>query len=143
MLAFYSITNMYISPLQCGLQTAHCVSEMSCQTQHDSEYWSWAKSGSPVIIILNGGYASNLQTLYDRICDYNEIGLNVGEISRPFEVVKFHESPEAANELLTAVGVIIDMEEKDAIIAKLKLNDSLVLSEREQIIYDISKLRLA
>lgn len=116
----YSITNMYTSGIHAGIQTAHLVHEMFTEysdVEVDStryiypeenvilDTWAnryilnkWAKHHK-TIIVLNGGYHSNLKRVYE------EIEFIAQKLNLPYG--RFHESKEALNGALTAVGVIV------------------------------------
>lgn len=99
---FYSFTNMYLSSIQKGIQTAHAVSEMS-KTVYPTNiandaYSNWAKFDK-TIIVLNGGNQAMLQMLYDFAVPFGK------RFDLP--VVKFHEDEQSLNGALTAVGIIL------------------------------------
>ena len=102
MYRFYSFVNYYLSPLQYGLQTAHCVSEMSVavgqNTAKVSAYNEWARFDK-TIIICNGGNQASLENLFTRLVGYGkEFGL---------PVTKFNEDEVSLNGALTAVAIIV------------------------------------
>ena len=92
----YTFTNLYLSSLQCGLQTAHVVAELFNNTNGSQldmlEAWSYRHK---TIIILNGGYSSTLK----------EIDAHLGQ--SPYPHATFHESEAALDGALTCVGVIL------------------------------------
>jgi hypothetical protein len=90
----YAFTNMYLSSLQIGLQTAHLVSELS-QLNHPL-YQDWA-SNHKTIIILNGGNQQSLHEIHTFLSDYSE----------EYPVAKFHEDEVSLNNALTCTGIII------------------------------------
>lgn len=100
----YSFVNYYLSPLQHGLQTAHCVSEMmvdpsiSTSLIKHTMFDDWARNHK-TIIICNGGNSLQLQELYEKLvtlCDHFK-----------FPVVKFHEDEQSLNCALTSVAVVL------------------------------------
>ena len=98
----YSFVNFYLSPLQHGLQTAHCVSELSCRygvysKRHDM-YKKWAEDHK-TIIILNGGNAQSLEDTYTRLVSWAD--------ELEFPVVKFHEDERSLNGALTSVACVL------------------------------------
>ena len=103
----YFFNNMYLSSIQQGIQAAHAVTEMAVRYQRCGDgftpagtmFYQWAEHHK-TMILLNGGYASNLQDLYDFI----HAGL-VNEKSYPY--AKFHESEDAMGGMLTSVGVVL------------------------------------
>lgn len=99
---FYSFTNMYLSSIQKGIQTAHAVSEMS-KTVYPTNiandaYSNWAKFDK-TIIVLNGGNQAMLQMVYDFAVPFGK------RFDLP--VVKFHEDEQSLNGALTAVGIVL------------------------------------
>jgi hypothetical protein len=74
----YSFVNYYLSPLQHGLQTAHCVSEMAMtMTMEDQLFAIWADDHK-TIIICNGGNSKMLEELYQTLARLGEaLGLPV------------------------------------------------------------------
>ena len=96
----YFLTNMYLSPIQCGIQAAHCMHDMFVtykrfNNEASDKLWTWAEHHK-TMIVLNGGTDEDLQAVYDfmmkNIEDY------------PFEL--FHE-PGIGN-ALTCVGVVFN-----------------------------------
>lgn len=89
----YSVTNMYLSDIQKGIQTAHIVSELS-KIDKNADYKEWAENYK-TIIVLNGGYSQNIQ--------------NISEIigNSTLQGVAFTESEEALGGALTATGVVV------------------------------------
>ena len=94
----YSFTNMYISPIQRGIQTAHIVSELS-QTIHNKDVYNQWASIDKTIVVLEGGNQKNLQNIYDSIA--------CSSLSEVFPFASFHEDEDSLGGALTAVGIII------------------------------------
>ncbi len=97
----YSFVNTYLSPLQHGLQTAHCVADMFVKYRFISSSASyqlnvWAEDHK-TIIILNGGNQANLFELLDFIYEGNN--------NFPFE--EFSEDEQSLNNCLTCVSIIL------------------------------------
>lgn len=95
------VNNLYMSPLQWGIQTAHCVSTMSLYKHNTPEYavyHDWALN-DPTIIVCQGGNVAALTQLY------SQLALYAGEIKLP--VVKFHEDEQSLGGVITAVAVIL------------------------------------
>ena len=106
----YSFTNMYLSRLQFGLQTAHVVSEMFTRYHrgcNDDEYdilQDWA-CNHKTIIIFDGGYSETLSHLEDFFSSFGN----------PYPWAAFREDPLALGSgiaegppgALTAVGVVL------------------------------------
>ncbi len=97
----YSFANFYLSPLQHGLQTAHCVSEMS-QCREGSTlrhvFNDWAASHK-TIIILNGGNSKMILDTYSLLKDpARELGL---------PLVNFYEDEQSLCGALTSCAIIL------------------------------------
>jgi len=99
---FYTITNLYLSDIQRGIQSAHCLHELyEKYIAEDDDYMlsvisNWANNHK-TMIVLNGGYSENL----------NQINLDLIKADR-FPHACFNE-PGIGN-ALTCVGVIADDE---------------------------------
>ena len=106
---FYSfVAHHYLSPLQCGLQTAHAVSEMSC---HNSErYTSWAEIDKTIVICGAGNQAGVVQAWegFRNFRDYHNI---------PIDLTLFREDRESMNQMITACGIIVSDYFYDAYLA--------------------------
>jgi hypothetical protein len=102
----YSFANFYLSPLQHGLQTAHCVSDMAAMvanlgTDHISlvdTFYDWARNHK-TIIICNGGNVAMLEDLFTRLVDHSH------QFSLP--LVKFYEDEQSLNNALTTVAILV------------------------------------
>lgn len=107
----YSFVNYYLSPLQHGLQTAHCVSDMAAMVASISAdnpasrnfaireaYDAWARSHK-TIIICNGGNQAMLEDLFLRLVEFSV------QFSLP--LVKFYEDEQSLNNALTSVAIIV------------------------------------
>lgn len=93
----YFFTNMYISPIQSGIQSGHCINEMHIKqkTETQSEILSEWGNNHKTMILLNGGYSSALEELYDVFTNIN------------LPYAKFNESEEALNSALTCVSIVL------------------------------------
>jgi len=103
----YHFNNFYLSPIQHGIQTAHCQTAMaekyrSTDGVTSDLYWKWCET--PVTICLNGG---NYQGLLDAATAIVECQQNYGDPASAFPFGVFHEDKESLNEMLTNVGVIL------------------------------------
>jgi len=101
----YSLINFYISDLQRGLQTAHCVSEISTRyvktsPEHDV-FEDWAINHK-TIIILNGGNSAMLRSACEILGD-SAVKLNL-----PWSA--FHEDENSLDGALTSVAIIVGPE---------------------------------
>lgn len=91
---FYTFTNMYLSSIQKGIQSAHAAHEIMLDKEDDSDTVKWARDHK-TMIVLDGGFTSDLQTLGDFLGGTN------------FESVTWSESEEALGGALTCVGVVL------------------------------------
>lgn len=100
----YSFVNFYLSPLQHGLQTAHCVSEFAHElnryptSRQYQSFLNWA-TNHKTIIICNGGNNQMLEDLSEKFSTL------VKKLELP--LTKFYEDEQSLNEALTAVAVIV------------------------------------
>lgn len=102
----YFFGNMYVSPIQHGIQGSHVVTKMFRANQPDlfpadpvmqQTLFDWGDDGVTKIY-LNAGYQLNLQIIYD-VLSYIAPRLGL-----PYQ--KFHEEVDALNGALTSVGVV-------------------------------------
>ncbi len=100
---FYAfVANLYLSPLQCGLQTAHVVADMSMSFTDEDEaseaYIQWATSDKVIIICgaLNHGGVTNC---YDTLLNFRL------PIELPIDI--FYEDEISMNGMATACGVVV------------------------------------
>lgn len=102
----YSFVNYYLSPLQHGLQTAHCVSDMANHVaEHKGEdhgaysmFHKWARDDK-TIIICSGGNCETLENVHATLSDF---GLEFG-----MPCVKFYEDKASLNGALTATAILV------------------------------------
>lgn len=96
----YCLTNMYLSSLQKGLQTAHVVSDLALAARMDSEvdqvFNAWA-SQDRTIIILNGGNSVGLERWEQFLREY----------CQRWPWAAFREDQQSLNGAITAVGIIV------------------------------------
>ena len=92
----YCLTNMYLSGIQKGIQTAHVVSNMANNFSNDTIFRDWA-SFDKTIIVLNGGNCKSLHAFEDVISN--------GGHDFPYDW--FNEDEESLNGAVTAVGIIL------------------------------------
>ena len=101
----YSMINMYLSPIQHGIQTAHVQNEMHLKAHFDIDpkplqtYLEWAKNHK-TIIVCNGGNAASL-------LDF--IGL-FSDPQNPYLFSWFNEDEDSLNGALTCVGILLPEE---------------------------------
>lgn len=104
---FYSFTNAnYMSQIQLGIQTAHCIADMSqkyknCEKNSSSYrreqmFDEWAELHK-TIIILNGGNCEDLENLVDF----------VDNPENPYPTDWFYEDRASLNNAITCVGIIL------------------------------------
>jgi hypothetical protein len=126
----YSWVNVYLSPIQHGIQTAHVTSELFAK-YHDMKsetavLQEWARSDK-TIIILQGGNAAGIRSAYSTIRAASDLVAQDGVIL-PYAV--FHEDEDSLDNAITAAGVILpyemwDVKEiKDTVATSYFLNSS-------------------
>lgn len=100
----YSFTNMYLSSIQCGLQTAHLVGELFsyyCLKNDKPQtkmLYEWSNKHR-TICILNGGNCKELTQIHQILYQ------TAYTLDYPFSY--FKEDRESLNEAITCVGIII------------------------------------
>lgn len=96
------VANHYLSPLQCGLQTAHVVSELSsCGFSFSSQretYEQWAAKDKTIIICGAGNHQGVLDCHAELMRTGDALGL---------PVALFREDEQSMNGMATACGVIV------------------------------------
>jgi len=120
----YHFSNFYLSPIQHGIQAAHCQTSMAKKYKgsggsESSIFWNWVDN--PVMICLNGGSHEDLLSVQSTVKDF------ATAISLPF--CDFHEDWQSLNSLLTNVGVIVP--EKFTSAYRLLVNNSTSKSLQE------------
>lgn len=100
---FYAfVPALYISPLQCGLQTAHAVSEMYIDTIGQEKqmvaFHDWA-SYSKTIVILDAMNHKGVREAYDNLYPYAE------KFHLPITI--FHEDEDSLNNAATCTGILV------------------------------------
>ena len=100
---FYAWGNMYLSSIQQGIQSLHCLSEMYIKytdsiinTQQREDMFEWGRTHKTVVI-LNAGEMSALENVEDLM----------SRADNPYAWASWRESPESLNGALTNVGVIL------------------------------------
>jgi len=94
----YFFTNMYLSPIQCGIQAGHVIGEMAVKygQNPDSDFLEWANDHK-TMIVLNGGMSCNLESIINHL----------SQKENPYEWDMFIESQEALYGALTCVGIVL------------------------------------
>lgn len=110
----YTFVNMYLSEKQHGIQTAHLATRLVVGQPKESIEYKWAVEHE-TIIMLNGGFSSNLELIGGII---TEAGYRTGY---------FNEADEALNGALTTVGAVLP--EKIYGLAKLLKFDAVVFDQ--------------
>ena len=101
---FYSFSNMYLSSLQVGLQSAHVISDMFVKyplpedaTPAPAFYLHHWAGKHKTMILLNGGYSETLRNLI-KFFDQQE---------NPYPWDSFNEAEDALDGALTCVGIVL------------------------------------
>lgn len=94
------VANHYLSPLQCGLQTAHVVSEISRRNmiKYDT-YTQWAEKDKTIIICGAG----NHKGVVDCWAELKRTGIDTHLVAGAI----FYEDEQSMNCMATACGVIV------------------------------------
>lgn len=116
----YSFVNYYLSPLQHGLQTAHCVgdiltkyrrfADMDPANQNNLELAAKAEEWAEyhkTIIICNGGNSLSLSDLYSTLTEY--------EAKFKLPIVRFYEDEQSLNGALTSVAIVVPAQFYDVV----------------------------
>ena len=93
---YYTFSNMYLSSLQVGLQSAHALAEIFLKHYGDPILMEWANDHK-TMILLNAGYGENIHSL----CNFFNHSEN------PFPWAPFYESEEALDGAITTVGIVL------------------------------------
>ncbi len=103
---FYAWGNMYLSAIQQGIQSLHCISEMyikyvahEVNNPKDARQQALINWGSDhkTVVILNAGEMSALE----------KVEVLMASEDNPYAWASWRESPESLNNALTNVGVIL------------------------------------
>lgn len=95
----YYFVNMYLSDIQRGIQPLHVTHELFTKYPKASLQKKWLHAWATdhkTVIVLNGGYASAIQTVYDQMSQQNM-----------FPCAKFHEEEASLNGALTCAGIVL------------------------------------
>jgi hypothetical protein len=96
------VANLYISPLQAGLQTAHVVSELSRFKKNTSQaraFDEWATNDKTIIICAAANHKG--------VVDCHAELMRTGGDALGLPVAIFHEDEQSMNGMATACGVIV------------------------------------
>ncbi len=106
-LRFYSfVAGLYLSPIQCGIQTAHAVAEMSLSMVDEDVYLEWAQTHK-TIVICNALTSGGVLRAYETLQGFRDI-LNIPS-------VLFREDDESLGGAPTAVGCIVSSQLFDVV----------------------------
>lgn len=97
------VANLYLSPLQHGLQTAHVVSELSQLPLGDEPraiFDDWARRDK-TIVILGAGNSLGVREAYSTLSNL------VAQLNMELPIAIFHEDEQSLNGAATACGVIL------------------------------------
>lgn len=99
----YAFTaNLYLSPLQLGLQTAHLVSEISATVATNDlcvdPYWQWAQADKTIIICGAANHAGVEEC-------WAELQRTATALGLPCAI--FHEDEQSLNGAATVCGVVV------------------------------------
>lgn len=110
----YTFTNVYISSMQKGIQTAHVVSELFAECQSSIErlddlsycaqmdiLLEWA-THDKTIIVLNGGNQATLMNIHQEMIKF--------AAANNYPCTMFREDEQSLNGAVTAIGIIIPNE---------------------------------
>lgn len=96
----YFLTNMYLSSIQCGIQSAHCIHDMFIAYRQvptdpaNQLLLTWA-TDHKTMIVLNGGTTENLEEFYEYLMKFNDL--------YPFDC--FNEP--GIGDAMTVVGIVL------------------------------------
>lgn len=105
------VAHHYLSPLQCGLQTAHVVSEMS--RYGNSIYTNWAENDKTIIICGAGNHAGVMEA-FTQLRAHNN-ALSHADICDPLPQALFLEDEQSMNRMATACGIVVPARYYDAV----------------------------
>lgn len=98
------VANHYLSPLQCGLQTAHVVSELFvgyADTNCNVPLSEWANNDKTIIICAAGNHVG-VVACYHKFVEYKK---NYAYDNLPYVI--FREDRDSMNGMATACGIIV------------------------------------
>ncbi len=98
----YTFTNVYISSIQKGIQTAHVVSDLFGKYSNKNYCLNEWASNHKTIIVLNGGNQSMLEQTFRDMEAFAEKG------NYPYAM--FNEDIQSLNGAVTAIGIVLPNE---------------------------------
>lgn len=103
---FYGFGNYYLSSLQQGLQSAHCIADMFVKYRKENlpqeTVYEWAQNHK-TMVLLNGGNSLTLSEIHKFFIELKDLGMDL-----PFSL--FHEDEQSLNGALTYVGIVVPSE---------------------------------
>ena len=136
---FYTFCNFYLSSIQQGIQSAHCLHELFVQPCRTGDVlartmlWDWAQHHK-TIIVLNGGTSADL----------NEMTISLGKIARGANIpfASWAEDGPSLNNAATCVGMIVPAKIYEAA-ALLRSPETKVLRDGEEYhVFSLSTARV-
>jgi hypothetical protein len=97
------VAHHYLSPMQCGLQTAHVVSEMSRYA--NSIYSDWAENDKTIIICGAGNHAGVMEA-FKQLRAHNNV-LCYADVYEQLPLALFLEDEQSMNRMATACGIVV------------------------------------
>lgn len=140
--AYTWVNNLYLNKIQCGIQSAHCISEMSVSPFGKEVYEEWASKGKRMII-FEGRNSGGVRRTYE-ILRY--ISRNFARVGIKLPYIVFREDNDSLDGATTACGFIfpdtfreIDWDNAHELVSN-KPFDSLLIHAHMDIInpYDVS-----
>lgn len=126
---FYGFGNYYLSSLQQGLQSAHCISDMFLKYQKKKAkkeiMYDWAKNHK-TMVLLNGGNSLVLEQTFKFFKELKSYGMNL-----PYQL--FHEDEQSLNGALTYVGIVVPSEIYE-LAATLRANTSKIEKRKVKVV---------
>lgn len=103
---FYGFGNYYLSSLQQGLQSAHCIADMFVKYNKKKAkkeiIYDWAENHK-TMVLLNGGNSLVLEQTHQFLEELKGVGMNL-----PYQL--FYEDEQSLNGALTYVGIVVSSE---------------------------------
>lgn len=123
------VANHYLSPLQCGLQTAHVVGELMTAYKPDfnevgDAVYEWAQCDKTIIIMAAGNHEGVLN-------GFQEIRRTSVAIGLPYAL--FREDERSMNGMATAFGVIVPQKYWDTKFSPEVVYSSEVIGQRPRV----------
>ena len=126
---FYGFGNYYLSSLQQGLQSAHCIADMFVKYNKKKAkkeiIYDWAENHK-TMVLLNGGNSLVLEQTHQFLEELKTVGMNL-----PYQL--FYEDEQSLNSALTYVGVIVPSEIYE-LAATLRINTSKVEKKKVKVV---------